>query len=71
MLSLVLKIIINENMIVVCIGIDRVIGDILGFLVGIIFKNSNFKYFVYGILDNFIYVLNIYEFLDIIKNIYI
>ena len=64
MLSSVLKTIINENTIVVCIGTDRAIGDTLGPLVGTILKNSNFKYPVYGTLDNPIHALNIYESID-------
>ena len=71
MLSSVLKTIINENTIVVCIGTDRAIGDTLGPVVGTILKNSNFKYPVYGTLDNPIHALNIYESLDTIKNTHI
>ncbi|EQG03139.1 spore protease YyaC [Clostridioides difficile] len=71
MLSSVLKTIINENTIVVCIGTDRAIGDTLGPLVGTILKNSNFKSPVYGTLDNPIHALNIYESLDTIKNTHI
>ena len=61
LLSLILKDIINENTIVICIGTDRAIGDALGPLVGTMLKNSDFKYPVYGTLDNPIHALNIYE----------
>lgn len=63
-----LKEILNENTVVVCIGTDRAIGDTLGPLVGTMLKNSDFKYPVYGTLDNPIHALNIYESIDYIKN---
>lgn len=66
-LSLVLKDIINENTIIVCIGTDRAIGDALGPLVGTMLKNSDFKYPVYGTLDSPIHALNIYESIEEIK----
>ena len=66
-LSLILKDIINENTVVICIGTDRAIGDALGPLVGTMLKNSDFKYPVYGTLDNPIHALNIYESIDQIK----
>ena len=43
------------------------IGDALGPLVGTMLKNSDFKYPVYGTLDNPIHALNIYESIDQIK----
>lgn len=67
-LSLILKDIIDENTVVVCIGTDRAIGDALGPLVGTMLKNSDFKYPVYGTLDNPIHALNIYESIEEIKN---
>lgn len=66
-LSLILKDIIDENTVVVCIGTDRAIGDALGPLVGTMLKNSDFKYPVYGTLDNPIHALNIYESIENIK----
>ncbi|SCI34874.1 MULTISPECIES: spore protease YyaC [unclassified Romboutsia] len=69
-LSLILKDIINENTIVICIGTDRAIGDALGPLVGTMLKNSDFKYPVYGTLDNPIHALNIYESIEEIKNLH-
>ena len=66
-LSLILKDIISENTVVICIGTDRAIGDALGPLVGTMLKNSDFKYPVYGTLDNPIHALNIYESIDQIK----
>ena len=66
-LSLILKDIINENTVVIYIGTDRAIGDALGPLVGTMLKNSDFKYPVYGTLDNPIHALNIYESIDQIK----
>ena len=66
-LSAALKDIIDENTVVVCIGTDRAIGDALGPLIGTMLKNSDFKYPVYGTLDNPIHALNIYESIDTIK----
>ena len=67
-LSFTLKNIIDENTVVVCIGTDRAIGDALGPLVGTMLKNSDFKYPVYGTLDNPIHALNIYESIENIKS---
>lgn len=67
-LSDVLKNIIDENTVIICIGTDRAIGDSLGPLVGTMLKNSDFKFPVYGTLDKPIHALNIYESLDLIKN---
>lgn len=66
-LSTILKNIISDKTVVICIGTDRAIGDALGPLVGTILKNSNFKYPVYGTLDNPIHALNIYESIESIK----
>ena len=67
-LSEVLKNVIRENTVIVCIGTDRAIGDALGPLVGTMLKNSDFKYPVYGTLDKPIHALNIFESLEYIKN---
>ena len=66
-LSSVLKDVIDENTVIVCIGTDRAIGDALGPLVGTMLKNSDFKYPVYGTLDDPIHALNIYEAIDNIR----
>lgn len=66
-LNSVLKDLIDENTVVVCIGTDRAIGDALGPLVGTMLKNSDFKFPVYGTLDNPIHALNIYESIEHIK----
>lgn len=63
----VLRDIINDNTVVVCIGTDRAIGDALGPLVGTMLKNSDFNFPVYGTLDNPIHALNIYESIEHIK----
>ena len=42
-LSSVLKDVIDENTVIVCIGTDRAIGDALGPLVGTMLKNSDFR----------------------------
>ena len=51
-----------------CCFSDRAIGDALGPLVGTMLKNSDFKYPVYGTLDNPIHALNIYESIEKIKS---
>lgn len=66
-LSSALKDLVDENIVVVCIGTDRAIGDALGPLVGTMLNNSDFKYPVYGTLDNPIHALNIYESIEHIK----
>ena len=66
-LSSIIKDVIDENTVIVCIGTDRAIGDALGPLVGTMLKNSDFKYPVYGTLDNPIHALNIYESIEHIK----
>ena len=66
-LTELLKTIINDNLVIICIGTDRCIGDSLGPLVGTMLKNSDYKYPVYGTLDNPIHALNIYESLSEIK----
>ena len=67
-LSNILKNIISDNTVIICIGTDRAIGDALGPLVGTMLKNSDFKYPVYGTLDNPIHALNIYESIEQIKS---
>ena len=67
-LSSIIKDVIDENTVIVCIGTDRAIGDALGPLVGTMLKNSDFKYPVYGTLDNPIHALNIYESIEQIKS---
>ena len=57
----------NRPIIFLCIGTDRAIGDALGPLVGTMLKNSDFKYPVYGTLDDPIHALNIYEAIDKIR----
>ena len=66
-LSSIIKDVIDENTVIVCIGTDRAIGDALGPLVGTMLKNSDFRYPVYGTLDNPIHALNIYESIEYIK----
>ena len=41
-LSSIIKDVIDENTVIVCIGTDRAIGDALGPLVGTMLKNSDF-----------------------------
>lgn len=66
-LSSALKDIIDKNTVIVCIGTDRAIGDTLGPLVGTMLQNNNYKYPVYGTLNNPIHALNIYESIEKIK----
>ncbi|SHH19879.1 spore protease YyaC [Tepidibacter thalassicus] len=66
-LTELLKTIIKDNTVIICIGTDRCIGDSLGPLVGTMLKNSDYKYPVYGTLDKPIHALNIYESLSDIQ----
>ncbi|WP_024613936.1 spore protease YyaC [Clostridium sp. Ade.TY] len=49
----------SENLVIVCIGTDKCIGDCLGPLVGTILKESMFPIPVYGSIDSPIHALNI------------
>ena len=61
---------INTNLIIVCIGTDKCIGDCLGPLVGTILKEDNFPLPVYGTLSEPIHALNIDERLNEIKKLH-
>jgi len=58
-LSQTLKQILTENTVVLCIGTDRCIGDLLGPLVGTMLEEKNFRFPVYGTLDEPIHAANI------------
>ncbi len=62
-----LKNYINSNVIIVCIGTDRCIGDCLGPLTGTILKKKNFPLSVYGTISEPIHALNLDKKLSDIK----
>ncbi len=66
-LSQTLKQILTENTVLLCIGTDRCIGDLLGPLVGTTLQEKNFRFPVYGTLDEPIHAVNIG---DAIQKIY-
>lgn len=60
----------ESNVLVVCIGTDKCIGDSLGPLVGTLLKKSKFRFPVFGTLDEPIHALNLGEKIDFIKKYY-
>ncbi|TCO76480.1 spore protease YyaC [Marinisporobacter balticus] len=60
-LSQVIKERIFDKAVVICIGTDRCIGDSLGPLVGTMLRNKNFRFPVYGTLDEPIHAVNLIE----------
>ncbi|OPJ56062.1 spore protease YyaC [Alkalithermobacter paradoxus] len=66
-LTELLKTIITNKTVIICIGTDRCIGDSLGPIIGTMLKNSDYKYPVYGTLESPIHALNIYESLKEIR----
>jgi len=56
-----------EQTIILCIGTDRCIGDALGPLVGTLLANKNFRYPLYGTLDDPIHAVNLEASLEKIK----
>ncbi|RKD32363.1 spore protease YyaC [Thermohalobacter berrensis] len=62
-----LKPYLKNDMIIICVGTDKCIGDCLGPLVGTLLKKSNFPYPVYGTLGSPIHALNLKEKLINIK----
>ncbi len=57
----------HNEIVVVCIGTDKCIGDCLGPLVGTMLKNKKFPFHIYGTLKNPIHAINIKERIDYIK----
>lgn len=58
----------TKDTVIVCIGTDKVIYDSLGPLVGTLLKEKNFKYPVYGTLDQPIHAMNTCENMNVIQN---
>jgi putative sporulation protein YyaC len=58
---------ISNQVVIVCIGTDRCIGDALGPLVGTMLQNKNFRFPVYGTLDEPIHAVNLKESMENIK----
>lgn len=67
-LSQAIKERMSEKAVIICIGTDRCIGDALGPLVGTMLKNKNFRFPVYGTLDEPIHAVNLKESIKRIKN---
>ncbi|MGL4848262.1 MAG: spore protease YyaC [Clostridium sp.] len=69
-LSEVLKHHIKENLIIVCIGTDKFIGDALGPIVGSLLTYYNFPFPVYGTLHSPIHALNLNKSISKIKKLH-
>ncbi|MGL5649077.1 MAG: spore protease YyaC [Clostridium sp.] len=69
-LSEILKQHINEDLIIVCIGTDKFIGDSLGPIIGSLLTHYNFPYPVYGTLHTPIHALNLNKSLSNIKKLH-
>lgn len=67
-LSYFIKNYFDKNVLIVCIGTDRCIGDCLGPLVGTYLKENNFPLPVYGTIADPIHALNINKKLENINN---
>ncbi|WP_152912154.1 spore protease YyaC [Caloranaerobacter sp. TR13] len=58
-LSKNLKPYMTNDLVIVCIGTDKCIGDCLGPLVGTLLEKSNFPYPIYGTLYNPVHAVNL------------
>ncbi|WZL74983.1 spore protease YyaC [Clostridiaceae bacterium 35-E11] len=58
-LSQILKQQITEQSVILCVGTDRCIGDALGPLVGTMLMERNFRFPVYGTLDEPVHAINL------------
>ncbi|QZY54334.1 spore protease YyaC [Crassaminicella profunda] len=58
---------ISNSAVIICIGTDRCIGDALGPLVGTMLQNRDFRFPVYGTLDDPIHAVNLKESMEKIK----
>ncbi|QEK11295.1 spore protease YyaC [Crassaminicella thermophila] len=66
-LSQAIKDNLSDRVVVICIGTDRCIGDTLGPLVGTMLEDKNFRFPVYGTLDDPIHAVNLKESIKTIK----
>lgn len=57
---------LTKDMVLVCIGTDRCIGDALGPLTGTLLKDRGFRYPIYGTLDHPVHAVNLKESIDAI-----
>lgn len=55
----VLRDIVNEDILIVCIGSDRVLVDLLVFMIGSILEKFIIRNKIFGVLGDLIYVLNL------------
>ncbi|EGT5447375.1 TPA: spore protease YyaC [Clostridioides difficile] len=69
-ISEVLRDIINEDTLIVCIGSDRVLADSLAPMIGSILERSTIKNQIFGVLGDTIHALNLEQKIQAIKNNY-
>lgn len=50
---------LSEEMVILCIGTDRCIGDALGPIIGTMLKDKNFRYPLYGTIDHPVHAVNL------------
>lgn len=60
----------NQELVLLCIGTDRVTGDSLGPLVGHILHSSSNNFNIYGTLENPVHAVNLTETLAMIHQLY-
>lgn len=60
----------NQEIVLLCIGTDRVTGDSLGPLVGHLLRSSSNNFNIYGTLENPVHAVNLTETLDTIYQLY-
>ncbi len=60
-LSHYLRQILTEKTVILCVGTDRCVGDILGPLVGTLLKEKNFRFPVYGTMAAPVHAMNLKE----------
>lgn len=61
---------LQEETVILCIGTDRCIGDALGPFVGTLLKNDNFRFPLYGTLDDPIHAVNLEESIEKIRKLH-
>ncbi|HBH0590513.1 TPA: spore protease YyaC [Clostridioides difficile] len=69
-ISEVLRDIVNEDTLIVCIGSDRVLADSLAPMIGSILEKSTIRNKIFGVLGDSIHALNLEQKIQAIKNNY-
>ncbi|WP_334299993.1 DUF1256 domain-containing protein, partial [Clostridioides difficile] len=67
-ISEVLRDIVNEDTVIVCIGSDRVLADSLAPMIGSILEKSTIRNKIFGVLGDSIHALNLEQKIQAIKN---